>query len=87
MLKDREVNPIMRIKLYAPAATAMVAVGLWQGRAAACAACFAASDAGTRLGYYVSTAILSLTPILIMGSMVTYVAVKYSRANKQRDRR
>ena len=76
----------MRIKLYAPAAE-VIAVGLWQGRAAACAACFAASDAGTRLGYYVSTAILSLTPILIMGSMVTYVAVKYSRANKRRDRR
>jgi len=76
----------MRIKLYAPAAAAVI-VAFSQGRAAACAACFAASGAGTRLGYYVSTAILSLTPLLIMGSMVTYVAVKYSRANKRRARR
>jgi len=76
----------MRFKPYAPALVAAALVGLSARPAGACAACFAASSAGARLGYYLSTAILSLTPLLIMGSMVTYVAVKYARAGKQRNR-
>jgi hypothetical protein len=48
----------------------------------ACPACFAASSSGTRLGYYVSTAILSVTPLLIMGLGVGYVAFKRSQAER-----
>ncbi len=49
----------------------------------ACPACFAASGSGTRLGYYLSTAVLSLTPLLIMGLGVGYVAFKRSRMQRE----
>ncbi len=53
----------------------------------ACPACFAASGSGTRLGYYISTVILSLTPLLIMGLGVGYVAFKRSQADREARRR
>lgn len=49
----------------------------------ACPACFSASSAGVRLGYYVSTAVLSVTPLLIMGLGVGYVAFKRSRVDRE----
>ncbi len=49
----------------------------------ACPACFAASDAGTRLGYYLSTVVLSLTPLLLMGLGVGYVAFKRGQADRE----
>ncbi len=52
----------------------------------ACPACFQASAPGTRMGYYVSAAILSLTPLLIMGVGVSYVAFKRSRLEKRTSR-
>jgi hypothetical protein len=55
--------------------------------ALACPACIAASTPGTRLGYYVSAGILSLTPLLIMGVGVSYVTFKRSRADKARRKR
>jgi len=59
-------------------------MGLAAAPVLACPACFAATTPGARLGYWVSTAILSLTPLLIMGLMGSYVAYKYSRQNRRR---
>lgn len=52
----------------------------------ACPACFTASEPGVRLGYYLSAAIMSLTPLLIMGVGVGFVALKRSQAQKRKRR-
>jgi hypothetical protein len=70
----------MTWKTRLPAAIQATIVALQGGRAAACASCYASSSGGTLLGYYLSTAILSLTPFLIVGLMLAYVAHKRGRS-------
>ncbi len=74
----------MRLLMRVSVAAAAWAAVLGSAPALACPACVAASGSGVRLGYYVSTAVLSLTPLLIMGVGVSYVAFKRSRAAKDR---
>jgi len=73
----------MRLVSRISAAIAAWAAAFAAAPVIACPACFAASSAGTRLGYYVSTAILSLTPLLIMGLGVGYVAFKRSQVDRE----
>jgi hypothetical protein len=65
------------------AAVAAWVAGFIAAPVLACPLCVASSTPGARLGYYVSTGILSLTPLLIMGAGVGYVAIKRSRANRE----
>jgi hypothetical protein len=66
----------------AAASTGLGAVPLW-----ACPACFTSSAAGVRLGYYLSAAIMSLTPLLIMGLGIGYFALKSSRGGRAANKR
>lgn len=74
----------MRAGLRFLASLPSISMGLAATPVLACNSCFDASSPGTRLGYYVSTAILSLTPLLIMGLMGSYLAYKYSRHARRR---
>ena len=74
----------MRLVMRVSAAVGALAGAFAAAPVLACPACVAASGPGTRLGYYVSTAVLSLTPLLIMGVGVSYVAFKRSRVDKRR---
>lgn len=74
----------MRIQVRSVAALQALLMSLAAAPLPACPLCLGASTPGTRLGYYVSTAILSLTPLLIMGLMGSYIAYKYSRQNRRR---
>jgi hypothetical protein len=68
------------IRLYAWIAAAgagLTAAPLW-----ACPACFTSSAPGVRLGYYLSAAVMSLTPLLIIGAGIGYFAIKRSQAAK-----
>jgi len=73
----------MRLLSRISAAAVAWAAGFAAAPGWACPACFAASGSGTWLGYYVSTAILSVTPLLIMGLGVGYVAFKRSQAGRE----
>ncbi len=66
----------------AAASTGLGAAPLW-----ACPACFTSSAAGVRLGYYLSAAIMSLTPLLIMGVGIGYFAIKSSRGGRAANKR
>ncbi len=77
----------MRVGLRSLAALPALLMGLTAAPLLACPLCMSASTPGTRLGYYVSTAILSLTPLLIMALMGSYIAYKYSRQDRWRRNR
>ncbi len=73
------------MRSYVRLCTAVVAINaaLAASTAWACPACFTSSAPGVRLGYYISAALMSLMPLLIMGAGVGYVALKRSRAGKE----
>ena len=60
----------MRRMRTASAILAALATALWPALAAACPACFGASNARTIAAYYASTMLLSLMPFFAIGGVV-----------------
>ncbi len=72
-LWKHKARATVRLALLGAISTAILPPAAW-----ACPACFQASSPGAALGFYLSTALLSLMPVAIVAALVLYLRRRIS---------